>query len=66
MATYLLIGIILGFVIGFWLRHQFDWIKVREDSVFNRRKKANELDEKPTEKTKIPVRKDRFSRHITN
>jgi hypothetical protein len=65
-VMYLLIGLIAGILAGFWLRHQFDFIKVREDAVFNRlRKKKQELDDEPKEKTVSTKRKDRFTRHIT-
>ena len=66
-----LIGLFVVFGIGFWLRGQFDLIKVREDSVINRiaksRKKPktdeSESDEKPPD---IPVQTSRLSRFIHN
>lgn len=61
--TYLLIGLFAGFGVGFWLRHQFDFIKVRENSVFNRKaKKPSEPDEPKQDKSaNIPVPKNRYS-----
>ena len=66
-----LIGLFVAFGIGFWLRGQFDLIKVREDSVINRiaksRKKPktdeSESNEKPPD---IPVQTSRTSRFIHN
>ena len=63
-VLYIVIGLFIGFIAGFWLRHQFEWIKVREDSVFARVKKP-EPEKEMREKPKMPVNRNRYTSLIS-
>jgi len=59
----ILIGLISGFVMGFWFRHQFDSLKLRDDSILKRKEKL-EAESKAEQKPDIPVRSDRSTNFL--
>jgi len=59
-VSYILIGLISGFVMGFWFRHQFDYLKLKDDSILLRRMiEKSETEDTHSRKAEIPVRSDR-------